>query len=92
VGVAIDAEAREECCPELRQLGRATIAWPLARDGQDLPDRRPVEARLRAEQDDAVGELECLVDVVRHEEHGCRRGGVDVEQEVLHLQPGQSIE
>ena len=92
VGVAVDAEAGEQLGAELGQLGRAAVARADARDGHDLADRRAAGARLGAEQDHPVGELEGLVDVVGDEQHRRRRRGVDVEEEVLHLQPGQGVE
>ena len=52
----------------------------------------PYQPGSDAEQDHAVGELERLVDVVGDQEDRRRRRGVDVEQEVLHLQPGQGVE
>ena len=46
----------------------------------------------RAEHDDAVCDVDGLIDVVRHEQH--RRGllVVDREEQVLHLQSGQRVE
>jgi hypothetical protein len=45
-----------------------------------------------AEQDDAVGELQRLIDVVGDEEHGSGLGGMHVEEQVLHLQSGEGVE
>src|SRR5690606_25782269 len=45
-----------------------------------------------AEDDDAVGELEGLVDIVGDEHDGLLMVLADLEQEVLHAQPGERIE
>ena len=68
------------------------VAGTGARDGEDpaRPSRRGVVRG--AEQDDAVGEVERLLDVVRDEQDRRRLGGVHLAQQVLHLQPGQRVE
>ncbi len=55
-----------------------------------MPDPAPGVAL--AEQHDAVGEHECFIDVVGDEEDRGRLDAVDVEQEVLHGEPGERIQ
>ena len=71
--VAVDAEAVEQATPELGELGRPAVAGPMAGHDDGLADDGAGLVAVLPEQDDAVGELERLVDVVRHEQH---RGGL----------------
>ena len=76
---------------ELGELGRTAVARPFAGHDDDLADRRPWLVGLGADDDHPIGELERLVDVVGHEEHRRRRRRVNVEEQVLHSQPGQRV-
>src|SRR3954447_12795014 len=55
-------------------------------------ERRQHPARPRREDDDAVGEDERLLDVVRHEQDGARLPDERAGEPVLHLRPGQGVE
>ena len=49
-------------------------------------------ASAAAEHDDPVGQLEGLVDVVGDQQHRGGLGLVDVQEQVLHLHPGQGVQ
>ncbi len=90
--VTVDAESVEQATAQFREFRRSAVAGSRARHDELLGDRRPVDPGLAAEQDDPVGELERLVDVVRHEKNRGRCGGMHVEEKILHLEPGQRVE
>src|SRR6478752_1135047 len=92
VAVGVDAQALEQAAAQLRELDRATVTGPGSGHLDDLGDAGSRVGAGLPEDDDAVGELECLVDVVGDQQHRGRRGAVDVEQQVLHLHPGQRVE
>src|SRR5215210_15392 len=48
--------------------------------------------RLSAEEHDAIGEAQRLVDVVGYQEHGSGTVAADLAQEVSHLQAGERVE
>jgi hypothetical protein len=82
-----------------RNSPSCAVAGPGAGHGDLLHDRgagRALRAgcdgRFLAEQDDAVGQLQGLVDVVGDEQHRGGGRGVHVEQQVLHLEPGEGIQ
>jgi hypothetical protein len=96
--VAVDAEGRQERGPHSGEVHGSAVPGALAGHGEGADDRRAgrrvsvTGVGVAAEDDDAVGKLEGLVDVVRHQQHRGRLGTVDVQQQVLHLDPGQRVE
>ena len=60
----------------------------MARGGVLSDDGR----RFAAEEHDAIGEAERLIDVVSHQEHGPGAVAADLAQEVSHLQSGERVE
>src|SRR5690606_22161966 len=61
-------------------------------DAADAGADRARRVWVLAEEHYAVGEVESLIDVVRHEKDGRGLGRMNVEEQVLHLQPGQRVE
>lgn len=90
--VAVDAETGQKASAEFGQFCRAPVTWPVTWNDDFLNDGGSFGAGVTAEQDDAVGELEGFVDVVRDQQNGGRCRSVHVEEQVLHLEPGQRVE
>ena len=77
---------------------RTAVPGPFAGHRHGPDDRRAGRRRsftrggVLAQDDDAVGKLEGLVDVVGHQQHRGGFGAVDVQQQVLHLDPGERVQ
>ena len=75
--------------------GGGGVPWPCARHGHRARDRGRRGIRVTregAQQQHAIGEVERLLDVVRDEEDRGRLGGVDLQEQVVHTQPGEGVE
>jgi hypothetical protein len=87
-----DAETLEQHGAQLGELGGGPVAGSLSRDGDHVPDRSRFLSVRSPEKHDAVGEVEGFLDVVSDQQDGGRFGGVDLQQQVLHLEAGERVE
>ena len=82
------AKVRQDLGPQRRERQVAAVARPRLGHVHAGHDRR----RSLAEDHDAVGQVERLVDVVGHQHHGGAQATAGVGEQVLHSQPRQRVE
>ena len=90
--VAGNAEPVEQLGPQLTEFRVRAVTRPAAGDADNATDGGSRQIRLRAEEDHAVRKDERLIDVMGHENDGCRLGGVDVDKEILHGEARERVE
>jgi hypothetical protein len=93
--VSCDTESVEQLGPRPCEAGIRPISWLLPGNVDDPADDRSAvrpSLRILPEQHHAIGEIQRLVHIVGHQDDGGRFETVDVEEQVLHGQPGQCVE
>jgi hypothetical protein len=90
-----DAESIEEFGTEECEFGIAAVTRARAGHGDDGPNTGTGSAgtiRILAEQNNPVGEVQGLVDVVGDEHDSCGFDGVNLEEQILHGEPCEGVE
>lgn len=77
---------------EAGENGGGSVTWPGAWHLDDAADGRPWTVVTCAEQDDAISERECFINVMSDEHDRRRASPVDVNKQVLHRQPCEGIQ
>ena len=92
--MGVHAESLQEGGAQVRERAVGAVARSGPGDRDDLCDRgRPRGRRAQGgQQDDTIGEVERLLDVVGDQQDGRRLGGMDIQQQILHTQTRERVE
>lgn len=91
--VGVDAETFEKVGAQVGESAVGAVAGTLARYGDRSGDGSLVVDSLaeRTQQQDPVGEVQSLLDVVGDEKDGCWLGGVDLQKQIVHAQSRERV-